>query len=281
LLEASRLAGMAEVATDVLHNVGNVLNSINTSTSLVSDQLKQSKIANITRVAALLREHAGDLGEFLSHDPRGRRLPEYLSELGEHLAREQDALLKEMEETRKHVEHIKDIVAMQQSYARVSGVTDTLVVTGLVEDALRINASALARHDVQIVREYDPQVPQIIGEKHKVLQILVNLISNAKYACDEGAKPVKCVTLRVNRAADRVRVAVMDNGVGISSENLTNIFKHGFTTRKHGHGFGLHSGAVAARELGGVLDVHSDGPGRGATFTLELPLQPPPQHTGF
>jgi C4-dicarboxylate-specific signal transduction histidine kinase len=280
LTEASRLAGMAEVASDVLHNVGNVLNSVNTSTSLVSDHLKQSRIANISRVAALLREHAADLGEFLSRDPRGRQLPEYLSQLGEHLANEQAALLKEMEQIRRHVEHIKEIVAMQQSYARVSGVSDMLNMTALVEDALRINASALARHEVRIVRDYEPDLPQLVGEKHKVLQILVNLISNAKYACDESSRPDKQVTVRITNGEDRVRVAVIDNGVGIAPENMQHMFKHGFTTRKHGHGFGLHSGAVAAREMGGTLAVHSDGVGHGAVFTLELPLQPPPKPPG-
>ena len=70
----------------------------------------------------------------------------------------------------------------------------------------------------------------------------------------------------------RVKISVMDNGVGIPCENLTRIFRFGFTTRKNGHGFGLHSGALAAHELGGALRAHSDGLGQGATFTLELPL---------
>ncbi len=273
LAEASRLAGLAEVATDVLHNVGNVLNSVNTSTSLVSDQLRQSRIAVISRVAAMLREHASDLGEFLVNDPRGKQLPDYLNQLGEHLAGEQVTLLKEMEHIRKHVEHIKDIVAMQQNYARVAGVSDLVTVTSLVEDAVRMNAGALARHDIQIVRDFEQAVPQVICEKHKVLQILVNLISNAKYACDESTAPSKTVTLRVNHDSDRERVAVSDNGIGISPENMPRIFTHGFTTRKEGHGFGLHSSAATAKEMGGVLTVQSGGVGHGATFTLELPLK--------
>jgi C4-dicarboxylate-specific signal transduction histidine kinase len=273
LADASRLAGMAEVASDVLHNVGNVLNSVNTSTSLISDHLKQSRMANIARVAAMLQEHAGDLGDFLSRDQRGRQLPEYLRQLGEHLVGEQESLLKEMEQIRRHVEHIKEIVAMQQSYARVSGASDMLNVESMLEDALRINASALARHEVKIVREYDPSMPQINAEKHKVLQILVNLISNAKYACDESKRPDKQVTLRINDLGERVRVTVIDNGVGIPPENMSRMFQHGFTTRKLGHGFGLHSSLVAAKEMGGTLTVASDGPGSGAAFTLELPLQ--------
>jgi len=108
-------------------------------------------------------------------------------------------------------------------------------------------------------------------EKHKVLQILVNLIRNARHACEDSGHPEKRLTIQVRKSASVVRISVTDNGVGIPAENLTRIFNHGFTTRKSGHGFGLHSGAIAARETGGLLTAHSDGPGKGATFTLELP----------
>jgi len=274
LLETSRQAGMAEVATNVLHNVGNVLNSINVSTAVVSDRLKKSKAGNITKVAALMREHAADLGNFMTTDEKGRQLPAYLEQLAGHLAQEQTYLLEEISSLEKNVDHVKDIVAMQQTYARVSGVTETIRVTDLVEDALRMNASALIRHDVHFFREYEEHVPDITVEKHKVLQILVNLIRNAKYACDESGRKDKQLTMRVTNGSDVVRIALIDNGVGISPENLTRIFAHGFTTKKEGHGFGLHSGVLAAKEMGGSLSVHSDGLGKGATFTLTLPCLP-------
>jgi signal transduction histidine kinase len=128
------------------------------------------------------------------------------------------------------------------------------------------------RHDVQLVREFHP-APAILGEKSKVLQILINLIRNAKHACDETGQPGKLVTLRIQTAPDphRVHLIVQDNGVGVPAENLTRIFAHGFTTRVDGHGFGLHSAANAAREMKGSITVQSDGPGKGATFVLEMP----------
>jgi PAS domain S-box-containing protein len=272
LLDASRQAGMAEVATGVLHNVGNVLNSVNVSATLLADNLRKSKASNLAKVTALLQEHHAHLGAFMTTDPKGKQLPVYLGRLSEHLAAEQAALLSEIDLLRTNIEHIKDIVTMQQSYAQVSGVIETVKVADLMEDALRMNAGALTRHGVQLIRDYAP-VPAISIEKHKVLQILVNLIRNAKYACDESPQSDKRLTLRVTNGDDRVRIAVIDNGVGIPAENLTRIFAHGFTTRKDGHGFGLHSGALAATELGGALLAHSDGPGKGATFTLELPVE--------
>ena len=274
LLLASHQAGMAEVATSVLHNVGNVLNSVNVSASVVSDLVRQSKFSGVARVAALIHEHLNDLGTFFSQDPKGRRVPEYLQQLSGYLADEQSLVLKEMESLNKNIDHIKDIVAMQQSYAKLSGITETVQVVELMEDAVRMNAGSLVRHDIQIVREYDSHVPPIAVQKHKVLQILVNLVRNAKYACDESGRSDKRMTLRVSNGDEFVRIIVSDNGIGIPPENLTKIFNHGFTTRRGGHGFGLHSGALAAKEMGGVLLAQSDGPNRGACFTLQLPLAP-------
>jgi signal transduction histidine kinase len=270
LLTVSRQAGMAEVATNVLHNVGNVLNSVNVASSCLADSLRKSRTANLAKVVTLLREHEGDLGTFLTRDPRGSQLPGYLAQLADHLAAEQADALDELAQLQKNIEHIKDIVSMQQSFAKVCGLVETARVTDLVEDALRMNASSLARHDIEVIREFD-DVPPVTVEKHKVLQVLVNLVRNAKHACDDSGRPDKRLILRVTRGPDRVRIAVADNGVGISPENLVRIFSHGFTTKKDGHGFGLHSGALAAREMGGSLNVQSHGLGHGATFTLELP----------
>ena len=273
LLETSRQAGMAEVATSVLHNVGNVLNSINVSTTLVVDIIRKSKMNNLGRVAGILEEHQHDLATFLTKDPKGSQLPQYLARLAEHLGAEQTTLLKEMESTRKHIEHVKDIAMMQQAYAKVAGVAEKIKVTELVEDALRMNIGSLVRHDVKLNRDYPVDVPEINVERHKVLQILVNLIRNAKYACEESGNKDKQLTLQVRTTNDHVKIAIIDNGVGIAAANMTRIFNHGFTTRKDGHGFGLHSGALAAREIGGALTAKSDGLGKGATFVLELPLR--------
>jgi signal transduction histidine kinase len=281
LLETSRLAGMAEVATDVLHNVGNVLNSVNVSCSLTIDRVKSSKISGLAKTAALIEENRGRLGEFFTNDPRGQQIPSYLAVLAEHFSQEQSALMQELEQLLKHIEHIKQIVAMQQSYAKVAGVIETVNPTQLVDDAVHINGAALTRHDVQVRCEFQP-VPMIQTEKHRVLQILVNLIRNAKYALDEAKRQDKIMTVKLGRnGGDHIKIEVIDNGVGIPAENLTRIFGHGFTTRSNGHGFGLHSSAIAVKELGGSLAAYSEGIGKGATFTLLLPEKPPIQTQDF
>jgi PAS domain S-box-containing protein len=270
LVETSRLAGMAEIATNVLHNVGNVLNSVNISTGLIVDSVKNSKASSLARVVVLLKEHAHDLGAFLTNDPSGQHVPVVLARLSEHLIAEQEKIAGELDSLRRNVEHIKEIVAMQQNYAMVGGVKEEIDLVSLVEDSLRLNESALSRHGMEVVREL-AKVPPMNVEKHKILQILVNLVRNAKHACDDSGRADRRLTVRVANGEGRVKISVVDNGIGIPLENLTRIFNYGFTTRKGGHGFGLHSSALAAKEMGGSLTARSGGPGQGADFTLELP----------
>jgi PAS domain S-box-containing protein len=272
LLETSRQAGMAEVATGVLHNVGNVLNSVNVSSTLVCERLRKSEVKTVTMLADLLRQHEHDLPDFLTSDPKGRAVPGFIQQLATELEREREESRQELERIAKNIEHIKEIVAMQQSYARVAGVTENLSPVELIEDALQLDAAGLARHGVHVSREYG-EVPPVTVDRHKVLQILINLFRNARQSLDESRPERKQLVIGIARNGhNTVKISVTDNGTGISSENLTRIFSLGFTTRRDGHGFGLHSGSLAAREMGGSLLAQSDGPGRGATFILELPI---------
>jgi PAS domain S-box-containing protein len=270
LVEASRRGGMAEIATNILHNVGNVLNSVNISIDLIVDSVKNSKVFNLTRVLALLEEHTQDLGAFITTDSRGKHIPAHLAQLSENLLADQATLGKELDLLKKNIEHIKEIVAIQHSYANFGGVKEIINVVTLVEDSLRMNEDALGRYQMKVTREFD-KVPLLNLDKHKILQILVNLMRNSKHACQESKCTDPHLTVRVVNGDCRVKISVIDNGIGIPPENITFIFNHGFTTRKDGLGFGLHSSALAAMEMGGSLNAHSDGFGQGATFTLELP----------
>ena len=272
LRERSHQAGMAQIATNVLHNVGNVLNSVNVSAGVVSAQLRGSKLPGLGRALGLMNQHAGDLGRFFTSDEKGRHLPDYLNRLAEALAAEQHGMAEELDQLVKSIDHIKEVVATQQSYAGAPRVTEAVLIRDLVDDALRMNNGALTRHQVAVVKRF-AEVPLLPLDRHRVLLILINLISNAKYAMDGKPDQMHEITLQVDLSAERtLRIRVADNGEGIAPENLTRIFAHGFTTRKDGHGFGLHSCALAAREMGGTLAAHSDGPGKGASFVLELPI---------
>lgn len=269
-VKSSRMAGMAEVATGILHNVGNVLNSVNVSVSLLMERARTSHVATLVKASDVISQHRDALPAFLSTDSRGQHFPRLLSELSKRLSGQQEQQVKELESLIRHIEHIKEVVNMQQSYAQLQGHVESVNVIDLLEDAVKFNDSGFSRHGIQVFHSIQ-ELPPVVTDKHKVLQILVNLISNAKDALTASGRDNKELTFEVFGDDEHVSIRVRDNGIGISRENLTQIFSHGFTTRVDGHGFGLHSAALAAQELKGSLSVHSDGPGQGAAFTLRLP----------
>ena len=272
LLDTARLAGMAEIATNVLHNVGNVLNSVNISADLLTRKLRTCKSIGLGKAVQMMNEHEHDLGDFITVDEKGKLLPGYLNQLVKALGAEQQSMTDELAQLTKSVDHIKDIVSTQQSYAGASSLAESLNISDLLEDALRMNSGALTRHHVTVVKDFS-DVPAVMADKHRLLLILINLISNAKYAMSNMDDRARKMTLGVKFIDNSIlQISVKDEGEGIAPENMTRIFAHGFTTRKDGHGFGLHSCALAAIEMNGHLSAYSDGPGKGATFTLEMPL---------
>ncbi|HEX8916664.1 MAG TPA: ATP-binding protein [Humisphaera sp.] len=277
LVDASRQAGMAEVANGVLHNVGNVLNTVTVGTGIVTDRLRRSRAPNLTKAVAMLDEHRDDLAAFLTADERGRQLPAYLRKLAETIQAEQEQSLAEMRNVSDGVEHIKAIVAAQQSHAGRRTVDEPVRPAALFEDAVKMNIASCERHAVRVDRAFE-DLPAVLLDRHKVIQVLVNLISNAKNAVKASDAAEKRLGIRVRRGGppDRptVRFEVEDNGHGIAPDVMPKLFGMGFTTRKDGHGFGLHAAANLAKEMGGSLTAQSDGPGRGATFVLEVPARP-------
>lgn len=272
LVDAARKAGMAEMATNVLHNVGNVLNSINISANLASQKVRGSKSAGLSKAVALMDEHAGDLGSFLTTDARGRALPNYLNKLAGTLDAERVSLEEELQRLMNAVAHTKDIISAQQSLAGVSGLNETVRVSDLLEDAL-LMAGVRGDSGLAVTLETPKADPLLSVDKHRILLILLNLLGNAMHAMKGNTGRPRQLRLRAEvKGGQLISITVADNGVGIPQENLTKIFVHGFTTSAVGHGFGLHSSAVAAQEMGGELTVHSDGVDQGAVFTLQVPL---------
>ena len=274
LVETARQAGMAEMVSNVLHNVGNVLNSVGVTTSTMHQRIARSRIGSLGNIAALMKERGDALGDYLANDPQGRKVPAYLLSLSDHLAKEQSGFLKDLQTLERHVQHVRDIIHLQQDYSRTRGLSEPVHIAAVIDDALRFNREQSTKYGIQVEKDFAP-LPECWMDRHKLLQILINLFSNANHAVtakETGPRTVR-VVLKQN-GADHVRIEVSDNGVGIAPDNMTRIFQHGFTTRADGHGFGLHSSAIAAAELGGALRAESEGIGRGATFVIELPFRP-------
>jgi DNA-binding response OmpR family regulator len=285
LMETAHNAGMAEVAANVLHNVGNALNSINVSAALVTEKVTNSEIANLAKLAELFGKHSSDLADFLTNDPQGKHIPAYLAEVSSHLSAQEAETIEKLYSLMKNVEDVKNIVQMQQLYAKTGEQQENVSLNELIENAIEINKAGLERQNIEIIREY-ADIGNILIDRQRILQILVNLIDNAEYALLESGKGPKLLKIRTAKSGNsKVRIEVIDNGIGIKADDLSAIFKYGHTTKQGVHGFGLHSSLLAAKDMQATLTAQSSGPNQGATFVLELPLRktevkPPHQYPG-
>lgn len=271
LREKSREAGMAIVANGILHNLGNILNGVTVSSGVIQEQLHQSKIPKLQMVASLLSEHEADLPTFIAQDGRGKLLPAFITQLSEHLEAELRNLMAEVESLRACTEHVTGVIATQQEFALPDrGVSDFVVIDDLAAKALRLSMSAFEMRGIDVVCDLACKT-SIVTDTHKVLQILLNLLGNAHHAVQQLASEERRVWLTTELKGGSVWIRVRDNGVGLAPDQMGKIFNQGFSTKRDGHGLGLHSSANWARELGGTLVCHSDGLGLGAMFTLELP----------
>ncbi|TAK71935.1 MAG: GHKL domain-containing protein [Gammaproteobacteria bacterium] len=272
LLLTARQAGMAEVAASVLHNVGNVLNSINVSSMLLTEKISQSKLSSLMELNRLLKEYENNLSGFIK-DERGAHFPDFIESLTQYWQKEQNTLLSELQILIKNVDHVKNIIATQQDLSRVTEFEQVIAISNALEEALLISGVDNPKYSIHLRKEYERLKPVLI-DKVKLLQVLVNLIQNAKDSFEETENYNKTITIKTYSQNTRLFIQVSDNGSGIPPENLVRIFAYGFTTKKSGHGFGLHTSAILAKEMGGSLTVSSEGTGKGATFTLELPYKP-------
>ena len=274
LVHASRMAGMSEVATGILHNVGNVLNSVNVSTNLILAKMKEFKTDILERVVGLFRENAANLGDFVANDPRGKKVPVLLEAMTRAMADDKADVVTECQTLMEKVNHIKSIVQAHQKFGKMSSLVSSVDLKTIVSDALELCKVLHSLSQVTTHRD-DVESLMIATDPHKVLQILVNLLQNAAQAVTTSDRRDIYITLEGDDHLDHVAVCVRDTGRGMSAETMDKLFTFGFTTRAEGHGTGLHMSAIAAKELGGSLSGTSDGEGRGARFTLTLPRTHP------
>jgi PAS domain S-box-containing protein len=272
MLDASRQAGMAEIASGVLHNVGNVLNSLNVGAKLLLERMQRSRLDRLCDAAAMLKQHLpGDM-QFFVNDKRGQALPTYLDELAIYLRDEQHRLTASVSDIIERVDRIRDVIMLQQSHSKVHALQEPLDLATVMEEALRLDASSQnGEPQYQVERQY-ADLPPVRMARGLLLQVLVNLLSNAGQAMAGLPLDQRRLTMRIGpNGAEGVRIVVEDNGCGLAEQELVRIFRQGYTTKRGGHGFGLHHASLVADDLGGSLRAESDGPGRGARFILDLP----------
>ena len=270
LTDTAHRAGMAEIATGILHNIGNILNSVKVSSQILKEKVKSSKVNNLQKVLTLMEEHTDDLGKFITSNEKGKMLPPYLLKVGTALKTEQDNSLEELSTLHKGINHIEEIIAVQQSYAGVSGLIEKVKLSKMMDDVLKMHSEIFRKYKIKIIKKYSKTKPILI-EKGKFIQVLVNLLKNAKESLETKDEKNRIISINISEDDQHQIIEIIDNGPGISKENLTKIFSYGFSTKKNGKGFGLHTSALAMTEMKGKLLAKSKG--KGAKFVMFVPIE--------
>jgi signal transduction histidine kinase len=264
----SHQAGMAEIATGVLHNVGNVLNSLGIANSTLRTHVKSQRLERLAKAAEMLREKRAELSQFLTQDPHGKHLPDYLCALSAQIADAARTMHAELDTVEDLLQHLRNVVGAQQSVAETRAATEPVKLQQMIDTALSLDPPA---DQIRVLRTYE-DLPPVVTDRHKLLQILINLVNNARdavYASDVNSGRI---AVRLYRENQHAVISVEDNGVGMSAEVLAHLWQFGFTTKRNGHGFGLHNCANSAKEIAATLDAYSAGANQGARFDLRLPL---------
>lgn len=269
--ERARELGMAEISSSVLHNVGNVLNSVNVSVDRITETLTRAQMSGIENIAQLLNEHKDDLGDFISKDAKGIYVLDYITQLAETHHKEKNELSTELKGLKKNIILIRDIISTQQDFSRTIELRKMVSIHELIDEALLISGITLIK-EIKVIKNYEKIAPYLF-DKVKLLQVIVNLTQNAKHALLEAESKDKIMTVSTSLLTPKtLLIEISDTGIGIRSENISRIFNFGFTTKENGHGFGLHTSALAVNHLGGKISVESNGLNQGAKFIIELPL---------
>lgn len=275
LLDAARKAGRADIAASVLHNIGNILNSANVSTALLKEHCQALVVSKLQNVVELFQAHHDSLADYLTQDEKGKRIPEYMELLVHQFNEQVDHIKSEVENVMEYLGHIKDVVEGQKFLAHSQGFTETILLSDIIQLALKISGCENGQKGLMIKTEYHYS-PLFVIDKTKLLEILVNLFLNARDAVLASQVSDNRVISVVSESVDKgtkVKINVIDTGVGIAEENKVKIFSYRFTTKLNGQGIGLHTSANLAKEIGGTLSLENSTLGQGSHFSLILPVQ--------
>ncbi len=270
LIKKAHKAGMADIATGTLHNIGNILSSVKTSTQFIRNNYKSEFFDKFKKANTLLRENKDNIEDFILHNPKSKKLIQYYLKLEEGIDEDTGIIKEHIDRLSDKVEAIADVIAAQQSYAGAASLTENFNLSDIIEDALTMQQESLSEYNISIEKEFN-DIQEVPVQKTKLIHLLVNLINNAKDAMTKISPEKRKLTIMLSSENENVNIKIKDTGIGISSENLQKIFSHGYTTKKDGHGFGLHSCANYMTEMNGRMWAESEGEDKGATFVMAFP----------
>ncbi len=269
LVEHAQKEGMADIAANILHSIGNTLNSMNVSLLLLKESAASQLYDDIVLAGRLLEKNMERLEEFLVSDDKGKKLMRFYLSLGDLAEKLQLQLSRNMKRLGLKINAINSVVTAQQNYAGVDDKFEELLLEPIIEDALKLNQDIFERQSIKVVRDYEPGFTVYV-HRGKLFFIIFSILSNAKDAMSIIPNSDKRILIRTYTNSLGKHLMISDSGRGISKVDLERIFEYGFSTKEGRTGYGLHSCSRYIEDMGGIIYAQSEGEKKGATFIIRF-----------
>ncbi len=271
LIESAYKAGLADLAGDTLHNIGNVVNSIHVSSDIVKNVIKENPGENYTKACNILHENLDNFPEFFASDPKGEQLIKYFLLLEKPIVNSFEQIDENLEVIRDKAAAIGNIIARQSKFINSPYFLEKQNMCEVVDSVIQLVPDLHTDSSITIDKQYE-SVPSIKLQKPSIIRILLNILDNSVHALKYSRNLNKVLMISIKKDNEYVTTSITDNGYGIAEENMDKIFKNSFTTKKGGFGLDLHNAANIINEMGGELKIDSKGINKGATVSISLPL---------
>jgi DNA-binding LacI/PurR family transcriptional regulator/signal transduction histidine kinase len=269
LTEQAYREGMADISIEILHNIGNILNSINVSASLMKTATDSPLIPYLINANQLLSSHLEDLGNFIARDPKGMKLMQFYLKLGTYFAEFKNQVLYNSTRLDEKIKSIVDLISAQQTYTGVNESIERHDIASILDDTIKLMAESIEKYQIQVTKDYRVR-PQIMVQRLKLFHVLFNLINNAKTAMTETKADERKLTLTICEDEKGKYIRISNNGYGPSHNLLEKIFDFGYPNPTTGYELGLHSCIKYMDEMGGKIWADANNPNQGTTFVLQF-----------
>lgn len=271
LLDSARHAGMAEVAANVMHSVGNVLNSLAVSSASLKEKLENINADKVIKLINYLKDATDEEGEnFKDYKKNTDLVIKCLTVISQEADANKADLLEEVASIISHISNINSVVSNQQEISRYPNMLRKVVLSTLIDNVLKEHEDSIIDHKIIIDSECKKDLT-LTTDEFQLKRIISNVILNAINALIASGNIDKKIYISCDLDSNnRIIIKFKDNGIGIMPEDTNKIFNLGFSTEKARIGYGLHYSAIAANSLGGNLHAISEGVGKGTEFILSL-----------
>ena len=277
VVEANALqAGKLEMSSGILHDIGNAVTAFGSEIAKLQQELQWRELNDLKKLIKLFDGKSEKIDEALGPG-KGKALLKFLHALNGSLNQRQTDISGISTQLYETTRHIQEILNIQRHYVKgkKKGERAPVKLRNIIEDALSIQERTLEKRGITITKDIPLDIPEISGDKTKLIQVVINILKNAGEAFDEvhdDREKEMSLALSVLENEPMIELLISDNAIGLEPQIGPKLLEKGNTSKNTGTGFGLYNCKQIIETHQGEIDISSEGPNLGAKVRLTFPL---------